>query len=108
MFKNLITACVFTQKPEKNPTFEKFESMFKGIYSDRITDWVIIRTDNKILQFSEVSEHNWFETLEIWQRFALHFTWFRVEVKYDSLAKEIVIDMYDLDTSVCIIINFNV
>ena len=108
MFKNRITACMFTQKPEKNITFQKFEDLFKGIYSERNLDWVILRTDNKILKYTELSDHNWNGTLALWQIFASHFTWYNVEVKYELAAKEIVIDMYDVDSSICIIINFNV
>ena len=112
MFKNRITACMFTQHPETDTIFQKFESLFKGIYSfptvERTTDWVILRTDNKILQFSELSEYNWNITLGLWQRFANAFPQYRVEVKYELSAKEIVIDMFNVDSSICIIINFNV
>lgn len=108
MFKNRITACMFTQKPESDNIFKKFESLFESVYSERTTDWVIIRTDNKILQYSEVSEHDWNVTLEIWQTFANYFNCYNVEVKYELAAKEIVVDMYDVHSSVCIIINFNI
>lgn len=108
MFKNRITACMFTQKPESDNVFKKFESLFEGVYSDRTTDWVILRTDNKILQYSEVSEHDWNETLAMWQTFAHYFNCYNVEVKYELAAKEIVIDMYDVSSSICIIINFNI
>ena len=108
MFKNRITACMFTQNPENDGTFRRFESLFENPYSGRTLDWAIRRTDNVILQYSEVSVADWYKTLEMWQTFALHFTWFRIEVKYELSAKEIVIDMYDVDSSICIIINFNV
>lgn len=111
MFKNRITACMFTQKPEKDNTFQEFESLLDSVYSEntyeRTLDWVILRTDNKMLQYSELSEHDWKKTLELWQMFAVNFTCYRVEVKYELSAKEIVIDMYDVDSSICIIINFN-
>ena len=103
---------MFTQKPDEDITFKRFESLFKGIYSDpnteRTCDWVILRTDNKILQYSELSEYNWNMTLAYWQWFANFFSQYNVEVKYELAAKEIVIDMYDLDSSICIIINFNI
>ena len=108
MFKNRITACMFTQKPESDNVFKKFESLFESIYSNRTCDWVIIRTDNKILQYSEVSKYNWYETLEIWQGFTIYFNRYNTEVKYELEAKEIVIDMYDVNSSICIIINFNI
>lgn len=111
MFKNRITACMFTQNSDKDITFQEFESLLDGVYSEntyeRTLDWVILRTDNKILQYSELSEHDWKKTLELWQMFAVNFTCYRVEVKYELSAKEIVIDMYDVDSSICIIINFN-
>lgn len=107
MFKNRITACIFTQKPEICFTFQMFEKLFEGVYSERNLDWSILRSDNKILQFTELSEHNWNNTLTLWRMFASYFTWYDVQVKYELAAKEIVIDMYDVDTSICIIINFN-
>lgn len=112
MFKNRITACMFTQKPENDYNFKKFESFFEGVYSfpdiERTLDWVILRTDNKILQYSELSEYSWEVNLKLWQTFAKCFKCYNVEVKYELLAKEIVIDMYDVDSSICIIINFNI
>ena len=108
MFKNRITACMFTQNPESDNIFKKFELFFEDVYSERTLDWVILRTDNKILQYSEVSEHAWNETLALWQKFADYFNCYNVEVKYELEAKEIVIDMYDVDSSICIIINFNI
>lgn len=112
MFKNRLTACMFTQKPENDTMFKEFESLFDGVYSiqtiDRTLDWVILRTDNKILQYSELSELNWNETLAFWQMFASTFSRYNVEVKHELEAKEIVIDMYDVSSSICIIINFNI
>jgi len=108
MFKNRIMASMYTQKTENNIVFQKFEDLFKGVYSERTLDWVILRTDNKILRYSELSEHDWNETLEMWQTFANYFNCYNVEVKYELSAKEIVIDMYDVDSSICIIINFNI
>lgn len=107
MFKNRITACMYTQNPEKDTIFNKFESLFDHINSNGTLDWVILRTDNKILQYSVVSDDNWHMTLGKWQIFASTFIQYNVEVKYDLSAKEIVIDMYDVDSSICIIINFN-
>ena len=108
MFKNRITACMFTQNPEMDHVFQMFESLFSDDYAKRSLDWSIIRDDNKILQFSEVSDIHWADTLAFWQTFANTFKMYQVEVKYELLAKEIVIDIYDVDSSICIIINFNV
>lgn len=108
MFKNRITACMFTQKPENDITFQKFESLFDGINSIGTLDWVILRTDNKILQYSVVSDDNWLITLGKWQIFASTFIQYNVDVKYELSAKEIVIDMYDVNSSICIIINYNI
>lgn len=108
MFKNRITVCMYTQNPEMNPTFQKLELLFKGFYSERTLDWAIRRTDNKILQYSEVSAIDWPGTLTLWETFASHFPWYNIEVKNEWEAKEIVIDMNNEDSSICIIINFNI
>lgn len=107
MFKNRITACMYTQNPEKDNIFQKFESFFDKDYRNRNLDWSIIRYDSKILQFTELSEYNWNTTLALWQTYALAFILYKVVVKYDIIAKEIVIDIWDKDSSICIIINFN-
>ena len=107
MFKNRITACMYTQNPEKDNIFQKFESFIDKDYHNRNLDWSIIRYDSKILQFTELSEYNWNITLNLWQMFSMGFILYRKEVKYDIIAKEIVIDMWDEDSSICIIINFN-
>lgn len=107
MFKNRITACMFTQNPEMDTTFQKFESLFNEDYSKRSLDWVISKPGNKILQYSEQSPIHWNGTLAYWQTFASTFKMYNVEVKYELSAKEIVIDIYDVDSSICIIINFN-
>ena len=107
MFKNRITACMYTQNPEKDNIFQKFESFFDNGCRDINLDWSIIRDDVKYLQYSEVSEYNWNITLNLWQMFSMGFILYNKEVKYDIIAKEIVIDMYDDDSSICIIINFN-
>ena len=108
MFKNRITACIFTQNPDRDTIFKKFEEFFFSGYSNRTTDWVILRTDNKILRYSELSDRNWNGTLALWQIFASSFIQYNVDVKYELAAKEIVIDMYNVYSSICIIINFNV
>ena len=108
MFINRITACMYTQKPESDNIFKKFESLFDGVYSDRTLDWKILKTGSKILQYSEDSPIHWNGTLAFWQTFANYFDCYDVEVKYELEAKEIVVDMYDEDSSICIIINFNV
>lgn len=108
MFKNRITACMFTQNPEQDNIFQKFESLFSEDYSKRSLDWVISKPGNKILQYSEQSPIHWNGTLAYWQVFASAFKMYNVEVKYELSAKEIVIDIYDVDSSICIIINFNV
>lgn len=108
MFKNRITACIYTQNPETDTTFKKFESFFDEDYSKRSLDWVISKTGNKILQYYELSPINWNGTLAYWQTFATMFKKYDVEVKYELSVKEIVIDISDVDSSICIIINFNV
>lgn len=108
MFKNRITASMFTQNPEKDNIFQKFESFFDVNWCNRCLDWSIIRDDNKILQYSELSEYNWNQTLAYWQLFSSAFIYYDVEVKYELSAKEIVIDMNADDSSICIIINFHV
>lgn len=108
MFKNRITACMFTQKPDTDKVFKEFEWFMEGIYTERTTDWVILRTDNKIIQYSELSYLNWSRTVELWQMFASDFPQYNVEVKWELAEKQIVVDMYDVYSSVCIIINFNV
>ena len=107
MFKNRITACMYTQNPEKDNIFQKFESFFDTDYRNRNLDWSIIRDDVKYLQYSEVSEYNWNITLNLWQMFSMAFILYNKEVKYDIIAKEIVIDIWDNDSSICIIIYFN-
>lgn len=108
MFKNRIIACMYTQNPEKDITFKKFEKFFDEDYSKRSLDWVISKTGSKILQYSEHSPIHWNGTLAYWQTFASMFKKYDVEVKHELLAKEIVIDIYDEDSSICIIINFNI
>lgn len=108
MFKNRITACMYTGNPELDTTFQKFESLFVEDYSKRSLDWVISKPGSKILQYSEQSEIHWNGTLAFWQTFASAFKMYKVEVKYELSAKEIVIDIYDVDSSICIIINFNI
>lgn len=108
MFKNRITACMYTQNPEKDITFKKFEKFFDEDYSKRSLDWVISKTGAKILQYSEQSPIHWNGTLAYWQAFASMFKKYDVEVKHELSAKEIVIDIYDEDSSICIIINFNI
>ena len=108
MFKNRITACMYTQNPEMDTTFQKFESFFVEDYSKRSLDWVISKHGSKILQYSEQSPIHWNGTLAYWQTFASTFKMYKVEVKYELSVKEIVIDIYDVDSSICIIINFNI
>ena len=108
MFKNRITVCMYTQNPEKDNIFQKLESFFHVLWCNRCLDWSIIRDDNKILQYTELSDQNWNQTLEFWQLFASAFIYYDVEVKYELSAKEIVIDMNADDSSICIIINFNI
>ena len=108
MFKNRITACMYTQNPELDNLFQKFESLFSEDYSKRSLDWVIRNTGCKILQYSEQSTIHWNGTLAYWQTFAKAFKTYNVEVKYELSVKEIVIDIYDVDSSICIIINFNI
>ena len=50
MFKNRITACMYTQNPEKDITFKKFDKYFDEDYSKRSIDWVISKPEMKILQ----------------------------------------------------------
>ena len=107
MFKNRITACMYTQNPEMDITFKKFDKYFDEDYSKRSLDWVISKPGSKILQYSEQSEIHWYGTLAFWQVFASMFKMYNVEFKYELSAKEIVIDIYDVDSSICIIINFN-
>lgn len=108
MFKNRITACMYTQNPELDNLFQKFESLFSEDYSKRSLDWVISKTGSKILQYSEQSPIHWNGTLAYWQTFASAFKTYNVEVKYELSAKEIVVDIYNEDSSICIIINFNI
>lgn len=108
MFKNRITACMYTQNPEKDNVFQKFEKFFSVNWANRSLDWSIIRDDNKILQYTELSDQNWNQTLAFWQLFASAFIYYKVEVKYELSAKEIVIDMWEEDSSICIIINFHI
>ena len=108
MFKNRITACMYTQNPELDKLFQNFESLFSDDYSKRSLDWSIVRDGSKILQYSEVSKIHWGGTLAFWQTFPNAFKMYNTEVKYELTAKEIVIDIYDEDSSICIIINFNV
>lgn len=108
MFKNRIIACMYTQNSESDNIFKKFESLFDGVYSDRTLDWIISKPGSKILQYTEESKIHWNGTLAYWQTFANYFNCYDVEVKYELLAKEIVIDMYNEDSSICIIINFNI
>ena len=108
MFKNRVIACMYTQNPKFDSVFRRFESLFTNDYCKRTLDWSIIRENNKILQFSEVSDIHWNGTLAFWQTFANAFKMYDVEVKWEILAKEIVIDIYNVDSSICIIINFNV
>lgn len=107
MFKNRITACMYSQNPAKNFVFQNFENLFDEDYSKRSLDWVISKHGMKILQYSEQSPIHWNGTLAYWQVFALAFKKYDVEVKHELSAKEIVIDIYDEDSSICIIINFN-
>ena len=107
MFKNRITVCMYTNDPVRDNIFQKLESFFDKDYHNRNLDWSIIRDDSKILQYTELSEYNWNITLALWQTFALAFILYKVEVKYELSAKEIVIDIWDQDSSICIIINFN-
>lgn len=108
MFKNRITACMFTKEPKNNFTFEKFESLLEVGYSERNLDWSILRTDYKVLQYTELSGFDWNGTLALWRMFASHFTFYDVEVKYELAAKEMIVDMYNENSSICIIINFNI
>lgn len=108
MFKNRITACMYTQNPDQDNILQSFESLFIEDYSKRSLDWVISSPGRKILQYSEQSEIHWNGTLAYWQTFAWMFNKFDVEVKYELSAKEIVIDIYNEDCSICIIINFNI
>lgn len=108
MFKNRITASMITKNPLKDNVFQKFESFFDNDCYSRKLDWSIIRDDVKYLQYSEVSEYNWNITLNLWQMFSMGFILYNKEVKYDIIAKEIVIDIWDEDSSICIIINFNI
>ena len=99
---------MYTGNPEMDTTFQKFEKFFDEDYSKRALDWSIIRDDNKILQYSEISPIHWNGTLAYWQTFAHAFKMYNVEVKHELSAREIVIDINDVDSSICIIINFNV
>lgn len=108
MFKNRITACMYTQNPEKDKMLQNFELLFVEDYSKRSLDWVISNPGHKILQYSELSPIHWNGTLAYWQSIAEMFNKYDTEVKYELSAKEIVIDIYNEDTSICIIINFNV
>lgn len=108
MFKNRITACMYTQNPDKDNVFQKFEKFFSVNWANRSLDWSIIRDDNKILQYTELSDQNWNQTLAFWQLFSSAFIFYKVEVKYELSAKEIIIDMIDDDSSICIIINFHI
>ena len=108
MFKNRIIACMYTQNPEQDNIFQKLESFFDFNWCNRSLDWSIIRDNNKILQYSELSEYNWNQTLAFWQLFASAFIYYDVEVKHELSAKEIVIDMNAEDSSICIIINFHI
>ena len=108
MFKNRITACMYTQNPEQDNILQRLETLFIEDYSKRSLDWVISSPGRKILQYSEQSEIHWNGTLAYWQMISCMFYMFNVEVKYELLAKEIVIDIYNEDTSICIIINFDI
>ena len=108
MFKNRITACMYTQNPEQNNALQNFESLFIEDYSKRSLDWVISSPGRKILQYSEQSSIHWNGTLAYWQTIARMFYKCDVEVKYELSAKEIVIDICNENTSICIIINFNI
>ena len=108
MFKNRIIACMYTQNPETDTTFQKFEDLFIEDYSKRSLDWIVLRTGAKILQYSEQSPIHWNGTLAYWQTFASRFDKYNIEVTYELLATEIVIDIYDEDSSICIIVDFNI
>ena len=108
MFKNRITACIYTQDPEQDNILKNFDLLFVEDYSKRSLDWVISSPGRKILQYSEQSPIHWNGTLAYWQTIAWMFDKYDVEVKYELSAKEIVIDIYNEDTSICIIIDFNI
>ena len=108
MFKNRITACMYTQNPEMDKMLKAFKLLFVEDYSKRSLDWVISIPGREIHQYSEVSPIHWNGTLAYWQTIAWMFNKYDVEVKYELSAKEIVIDIYNEDTSICIIINFNI
>lgn len=108
MFKNRICACMYTNNPETDITFKKFEKYFNEDYSKRSLDFSIYRPGSKILQYGEISPIHWNGTLAYWQTFAHSFKMYKVEVKYELELREIVIDMYDKDSSICIIIDFNI
>ena len=108
MFKNRITACMYTQNPDKDRMLKAFKLLFTEDYSKRSLDWVISNPGREIHQYSEVSPIHWNGTLAYWQAIASIFDKYNKEVRYELSAKEIVIDIYNEDTSICIIINFNI
>ena len=108
MFKNRIIASMYTQNPEMDNTFQKFESLFIEDYSERSLDWVICKHGSKLLQYSEQSKIHWNGTLAYWQTFSSMFKMYKVEVEYELSFKEIVIHIYDVDSSICIRIDFNI
>ena len=108
MFRNRITACMYTQNPDKDRILKAFKLLFTEDYSKRSLDWVISSPCREIHQYSEVSPMHWNLTLDYWQTIAWIFDGFNTEVKYELSEKEIVIDIYNEDTSICIIINFDI
>lgn len=108
MFKNCITASIFTANPENEVIFQKFESLFEVLWSNRTVDWSITRPKFKELRITEISDYNWNMTVDIWKIFTSAFVHYNADIKFEMFNRSIIIDICNDNFSICIIINFNI